>query len=635
MSNSWFSTQGFMPHGHCYLWKPELVWLHVVSDSLIFLAYVSIPATLVYFVRRRKDLPFDWMFMCFGVFIVSCGLTHLMEVWTLWNPSYWLSGGVKVVTAIASLCTAALLMRLMPQALALPSPSDLRRVAAALEASEARLRAAAEGSNDAFCILDALRDPQGAIDDFQIVYANSHTRSRVPSELQGDLVGKSMRELGSWAQLTAQIERCKAVMASGAPVLEEVFVSGVPGQADRWVELQIVPLGGGVAVTSRDITRRKRDEEALRRAEERWSGLLESAPDAMVIVDSSGQIVFVNKQTENLFGYARDELLGKTVETLLPQRAQDGHIARRREYSQKPRVRAMGSGLDLYARRKDGSEFPVEICLSPLETESGTLVSSAIRDVTTRRMTENSLKLANQELEAFSYSVAHDLRAPLRGMSGFAQILLEDYGDKLDGEGRDCLNEILANAQRMGQLIDALLSLSRVTRTELRIEPVDVSAIASAVAADLARTEPERAVEVRVQPGLSATMDQSLARTLVTNLLGNAWKFTKRAANPRIEIGATSEDGAFFVRDNGAGFDKKFANKLFAPFQRLHTAREFPGTGIGLATVQRIVHRHGGRVWAEGSVDSGATFYFRLPANAQWDVSDEQGRVVGRGQSQR
>jgi signal transduction histidine kinase len=236
--------------------------------------------------------------------------------------------------------------------------------------------------------------------------------------------------------------------------------------------------------------------------------------------------------------------------------------------------------------------------------------------VSSRVAIENALKLANQELEAFSYSVAHDLRAPLRGMSGFAQILLDDYAPKFDDEGRDCVNEILSNAQRMGHLIDALLSLSRVSRTELRPESIDVSALANSVAADLARGEPERAVEVDVQPGLSATMDQSLARTLLTNLLSNAWKFTTRVAKARIEVGASAGDGAFFVRDNGAGFDKQFANKLFAPFQRLHTAREFPGTGIGLATVQRIVHRHGGRVWAEGSVNSGATFYFRLPANA-------------------
>lgn len=585
-----FSTQGFMPHGHCYLWRPEIVWLHVISDSLIFLSYVIIPITLVYIVRRRKDLPFDWMFMCFGVFIVSCGLTHAMEVWTLWHPSYWLSGAIKVVTALASLCTAALLMRLVPVVLTLPSPRDLERVAAALEVSERRFRAAAEGSRDAFYILEGIRNARGEICDFTYLFANSHTRARLPGDrpVPDDLAGRRMSEQYPLDSVGEFVARCAGVMQSGTPSDEELEMV-LPDGRHAWRHVQIVPLGAGVAVTSRDITQRKLDEAALRRAEERFRGLLESAPDAMVIADGSGQIVFTNQQTSRMFGYTAEELRGQSVELLLPE--------------------------SVRARRKDGSEFPVEISSSPLETDSGTLVSSAIRDVSERRKMESALKIANQELETFSYSVAHDLRAPLRGISGFAQILLEDHAAKLDDEGKECLREIRVNTEHMSNLIDALLSLSRVTRSQLRLEPVDMTGLAKAVANDFARNEPERQVEVVIEPGLSATMDLALARTLVTNLIANAWKFTTRVPQPRIEIGATAGDGssAFFVRDNGAGFNKDFASKLFAPFQRLHTTREFPGTGIGLATVQRIVHRHGGRVWAEGSVNAGATFYFRIP----------------------
>jgi light-regulated signal transduction histidine kinase (bacteriophytochrome) len=197
-------------------------------------------------------------------------------------------------------------------------------------------------------------------------------------------------------------------------------------------------------------------------------------------------------------------------------------------------------------------------------------------------------------------------------MSGFAQVLLDSYGDKLDAGGQDALQEIVLNAQRMGALTDALLSLSRVTRGALKLESVDLSAVVRATASQLSTAEPQRTVELVIQDHLCADLDPILARTLVENLLGNAWKFTSKVPAARIEFGVTEKDRvrAFYVRDNGAGFDMAFANKLFAPFQRLHTVSEFPGTGIGLATVQRIVHSHQGRLWAEGTVDGGATFYF-------------------------
>lgn len=203
-------------------------------------------------------------------------------------------------------------------------------------------------------------------------------------------------------------------------------------------------------------------------------------------------------------------------------------------------------------------------------------------------------------------------------MSGFAQVLLDTYGEKLDADGKDWLGEILLNAKKMGALIDALLALGRLTRTELHAERVDLSALAGGIIARLSAAEPERAVELAITAELSADVDPNLAQALLENLLENAWKFTGRTPRARIDVGALDTPGerTFFVRDNGAGFDMAFAQKLFTPFQRLHTVREFPGTGIGLATAQRIVHRHGGRIWAEGAVGSGATFFFTLPGTA-------------------
>jgi signal transduction histidine kinase len=223
------------------------------------------------------------------------------------------------------------------------------------------------------------------------------------------------------------------------------------------------------------------------------------------------------------------------------------------------------------------------------------------------------LRAANAELEAFSYSVSHDLRAPLRSIHGFSQALLEDYRDRLDATGSDHLRRVCAAAERMGTLIDDLLELSRVTRSELELGTVDLTAMARRVAAELQQADPARAVDLAVQEGLTATGDPRLVRLVLQNLIENAWKFTSRQARATIEVGASADGGGvFFVRDDGAGFDMTYADKLFGVFQRLHAAGDFPGTGVGLAVVQRIVQRHGGRAWAEAAPDRGATFYFTL-----------------------
>ncbi|MBI4249255.1 MAG: response regulator [Elusimicrobia bacterium] len=224
------------------------------------------------------------------------------------------------------------------------------------------------------------------------------------------------------------------------------------------------------------------------------------------------------------------------------------------------------------------------------------------------------LEEANRELESFSYSVSHDLRSPLRTIDGFSQVLLEDYADKLDEPGKDHLNRVRRGCQQMGELIDDLLNLARVIRHEIKMEKTDLIVIARAVMEQLKKANPGRKPEFTAPPKLPVTGDPGLLRAAIENLLGNAWKFTGKKMGAKIELGTMRKDGEtiYFVRDNGAGFDMSYANKLFAAFQRLHSQEEFPGTGIGLATVQRIVRRHGGRIWAEGAVDKGAAFYFTL-----------------------
>ena len=228
------------------------------------------------------------------------------------------------------------------------------------------------------------------------------------------------------------------------------------------------------------------------------------------------------------------------------------------------------------------------------------------------------LTAANKELEAFAYSVSHDLRAPLRGIDGFSKALLDDYWDKLDDTGKDFIKRIRAGTQRMGILIDDLLKLSRLTRSEMHHQPMDLGALARNIAAELQDNEPEKKVDFQVSSGLTAHGDRALLEAALENLLRNAWKFTGYREQARIDFGVTEQAGerVYYVRDNGAGFDMAYVDKLFGPFQRLHDTAEFPGSGIGLAIVQRVILRHGGRIWAEGEIDKGATFYFTLPKNS-------------------
>ncbi|HEY9232275.1 MAG TPA: ATP-binding protein, partial [Blastocatellia bacterium] len=242
------------------------------------------------------------------------------------------------------------------------------------------------------------------------------------------------------------------------------------------------------------------------------------------------------------------------------------------------------------------------------------------------------LQAANRELEAFSYSVSHDLRAPLRHINGFSQALLEDYADRLDEEGKGYLQEVRDASREMAQLIDDLLQLARVTRSEMRREAVNLSALVGAAVAELQKADARRNVSVQITDGLLTHGDKRLLQVMLGNLLGNAWKFTAKRQQAEISFGQTRQDGevVYFVRDNGAGFDMAYVNKLFGAFQRLHSGKEFEGTGIGLATVQRIVRRHGGRVWAEGQVNEGATFYFTL-ADFREHKHGEESDFTGRG----
>ncbi len=368
-------------------------------------------------------------------------------------------------------------------------------------------------------------------------------------------------------------------------------------------------------------TERLRAAEAKAAEANRFvDAILEHIPD-MVFVKEADELRFVrfNRAGEELLGIPRSELIGKNDFDFFPRDEAEFFVAKDRE------TLAGGRLVEIAEEpiQTRGGQRWLHTKKVPIVDEAGVprFLLGISQDITEDKQVRAELLAAkdraeasSRELEAFSYSVAHDLRAPLRGIDGFAQALIEDYTDKLDAAGKHYLDRIRAAAQRMAALIDDLLELSRVTRSELRREDLDLSRLARATLANLTRHEPDRAVEVTIEDDMRVSGDPRLLAVVLDNLLGNALKFTSKTPGPRVEVGSRreGEERVYFVRDNGAGFDPAYRDKLFGVFQRLHTASDFPGTGIGLATVLRIVARHGGRVWAEGQVGHGATFYFTL-----------------------
>ena len=396
--------------------------------------------------------------------------------------------------------------------------------------------------------------------------------------------------------------------------------------------LQDLATHAGLAIFNARYLEALREHEELRRAKAATDeanrfldAVIEHLPD-MVFVKDATHLAFTrfNRAGELLLGLTRDQLLGRTDLDLFPPAEATFFQAKDRE--------TLAGGV------------MVEILEEPIATAHGTrwlhtkkvpilgedgtarYLLGISHDITDRKRTDSELRTAKEqaeraakELEAFSYSVAHDLRAPLRGIDGFSQALLEDYGDKLDDVGRRYLQRVRQSAQRMAVLIDDLLALSKIVQGDLRLTRCDLSALVQAAVAALQRLDPDRHVEVVIQPGLEVMADARLLSIALDNLLGNAWKFTRKTEHARIEVAAVEREGklTYVVRDNGVGFEMMYASKLFGVFQRLHHESEFEGTGIGLATVARIIHRHQGRVSAEGAPGRGAQFFFTLGSEAE------------------
>ncbi len=490
-----------------------------------------------------------------------------------------------------------------------------------LRSSEVRYRRLFEASQDGILILDAVT--------LEIIDVNPFMLKLLGYSRE-EFLGKELWEIGLFGDKGASQTAFKGLQDTGYLRYEDLpletrsgekreveFISNVYDED----ELQVIQCN------IRDITER-RQAEVVR---ERLAAIVKSSDDAIISTELGGIVTTWNSAAEKMFGYSAAEILGHSLSLLIPKDRKD-------EERKILDVILRGDTLSHFETVRIGKnrkQIDVSVTISPIKNDEGKIIGASkiardiselkravkeIRKLNTQleqRVTDRTAQLqaVNDELESFSYSVSHDLRAPLRHINGFSGALLEDYADKLDDVGKGYLAQVREASKEMAQLIDDVLQLARVTRTEMVPETINLSDMADSVVKALQDEDPDHKPTINIKDGLSARGDRRLLRILLTNILGNSWKFTTKQDKPEITFGQEKIEGdtVFFVGDNGSGFDMAFSDKLFGAFQRLHGTDEFEGTGIGLATVQRIINRHSGRVWAEGAVDIGATFYFTLP----------------------
>lgn len=531
------STGDFMPCGLCNSWQPDILTLHVVSDGLIALAYLSIPITLLYFVRKRADLRFNWMLLCFAAFMIACAVMHLMAIWTIWHPSYWLSGGVKAVTALASLATAIVLVKWVPYALHLPTSAALQ------ESNRALAREVGERSR--------------AEDELRQMNATLEAR-----------VAERTAQLGELNQTLARDNERFAIAADAA--------------------------------------------EVLKRADERFHLAIEAAPTGMLMMDRAGMIVLVNVQVEKLFGYSRDELLGRPIEMLVPERFRGHHPELRRAFFDDPKTRAMGGGRELFGLRKDGREVPVEIGLNPLHTSEGDFVLSSIVDLSQRREIDRMRS-------DFVSTVSHELRTPLTSISGSLGLLQSGAMGSLSDKAAGMVRIAYKNSERLARIINDILDIGKLEAGQLALQLVSIplsELLRQSVEINAAYAEK---YQVRFLMNGGPTEDRVMAdpdrlMQVVTNLLSNAAKFSPPGADVLIRLMPGAATVRIEVEDSGAGIPEAFQDHVFEKFAQADASptRRFEGTGLGLSIARKLIEAMDGSIGFTTVVGRGTIFYLEL-----------------------
>jgi PAS domain S-box-containing protein len=632
------SADGFMPHGMCYQWQPDILALHVISDGITALAYFSISGTLLYFVHRRIDFRHNWIFLCFAIFIIACGFTHVMEILTIWLPMYWLSGGIKLITALASVSTAILLIMYFPRALRLPTPSamenarldverevgeriraeeDLRRLNSTLDVGaadrivrlEAINRALAEDSARSAIAADAAGLGFWTFDvaTNALHWDESTFRLYGISASEGEEPGV-LRESRAHLEDHARIERSAGDKVNSGRDYDTEFRVVHPNGVIRHLKAvaRITRDAQGRAIrmlgVAFDITERKHADEQFRLA-------IEAAPTGMLLMDLSGSIVLLNAQIEKLFGYPRSELLGRPIEILVPERFRANIPDFRKGLFSAPMARAG----DLYGLRKDGSEVPIEIGLNPLPTSDGEFVLSSILDVSQRLEVD---RIRNE----FVSTVSHELRTPLTSIRGSLGLLQSGAMGALPKKAAAMVAIAYKNSGRLVRIINDILDIGAIEAGKLMLK-MSIVPLAELLQqsvegnAGLAGKCGIRFVLEPVSADDRVLADPDRLMQVVANLLSNAAKFSPPGAEVRIRVRPSSTTTRVEVADSGAGIPEAFKAHIFEKFAQADASatRRFEGTGLGLSIARKLMEAMGGSIGFASIVDQGSVFYIELP----------------------
>ncbi|GAB1538931.1 hypothetical protein NUACC21_15960 [Scytonema sp. NUACC21] len=668
------SPENFIPHGHCYLWQPTLVWLHLLSDLITGLSYYSIPAFLIFFARQRRDLPFRWIFWLFGAFIIFCGTTHLLEIWTLWHPAYWLAGVVKAGTAAVSLYTALQLGTIVSIALGLPSPAELEAANLALQEEiqerkqiEEALRQVQVSLKQTNELLEQRVNERTAEVEHSLSLLQTTLESTADAILAIDLKDKiityNQKYVDLWRiedsilkkndhrqMVLCVYQQLKDPESLRVQIEKEIAHPDCQGYGifelkngkicERYSKPQF--LGSqivGRVISCRDITERKRAEEALRRSEELYRTLVQNFPNGSVMLFNQDlRYTLAEGRGLGEVGLSRAKLEGKTLWEVLP--AQTSTVL-------EPFYRSALTGATVVADVPYG-DLIYHVHVVPVRNEQGEIFAgmSMSQNITLQKQAEQALREArdeleirvqertselhtanatlqelntelqrsNQELEQFAYIASHDLQEPLRAVAGYTQLLAEEYQNILDETAQEYIAYTIDGATRMRQLIQDLLAYSRVGTKGKAFTPTDCNVVVTQALNNLQVLTAENNANISYNSLPTVTADRTQMVQLFQNLIANAIKF-RREETPKIQIRAElqGEEWLFSITDNGIGIKSQYLERIFQIFQRLHTRKEVPGTGIGLAICKKIVERHHGRIWAESEPGVGTTFYFTIP----------------------